>query len=200
MPDVSHSEWQRHPDADTAVDGLLDAAGSAFIRFGVAKATMMDVARLAGCSRATLYRYFPNRAALHLGFVHRATLRIAATMAPTADAESPQEMVDLVMGGIAAVRADPLLAVWFEPENVAVPIAVSQNSELLQAMTAGMAEKFDSALEPAEIQLRGTWLLRCIVSFLAMPAESEAAERAMIEAFVVPLLNPDPAYRGARHD
>ena len=153
---------------------------------------MMDVARLAGCSRATLYRYFPNREALHLGFVHRATLRIAADMSPTAAADSPQGMVDVVMAGIAAVRADPLLAVWFEPENMAVPIAVSQNSELLQAMTAGMAEQFDAALEPADVQLRGTWLLRCIVSFLAMPDESEAVERAMLEAFVVPLLVPQP--------
>jgi AcrR family transcriptional regulator len=195
---VSHNDWQRHADASAAVDGLLDAAGVAFARFGVARATMMDVARLAGCSRATLYRYFPNREALHLGFVHRATLRIAADMTPTAAAGSPQGMVDLVMAGISAVRADPLLAVWFEPENMAVPIAVSQNSELLQAMTAGMAEQFDAALEPAEIQLRGTWLLRCIVSFLAMPAANDAEERSMIEAFVVPLLIPRPDQQRSR--
>lgn len=188
---MSHNDWRRRTDATLAVDDLLDAAGIAFARFGVSRATMIDVARLAGCSRATLYRYFPNREALHLGFVHRATLRIAARIAPDTAPRSTDDMVEVIMDGIAAVRADPLLAVWFEPENVAVPIAVSQNSELLQAMTSGMAKDLDSGLRSAEeIELRGVWLLRCIVSFLAMPAEDEAAERAMIQAFVVPLLVP----------
>ncbi|MGB0100600.1 MAG: TetR/AcrR family transcriptional regulator [Nocardioides sp.] len=190
---MSHSDWSRHSDPAAAVDGLLDAAGVAFARLGVARATMIDVARQAGCSRATLYRYFPNREALRLGFVHRATLRIAAEIAPPTTTSDPDEMVDLIMRGIAAVRADPLLSVWFEPENMAVPIAVSQDSELLQAMTAGLAEQLASDRQSsADVELRGAWLLRSIVSFLAMPADSEATERAMVEAFVVPLLVPTP--------
>lgn len=160
---------------------------------------MIDVARSAGCSRATLYRYFPNRDALHLGFVHRATLRIAAEIVPPSAPGTTSGLVDVIMGGISAVRSDPLLAVWFEPENVAVPIAVSQNSDLLQAMTSGMAEQFSGDVgSPEEIELRGAWLLRTIVSFLAMPAESEAVERAMIEAFVVPLLAPQPDHQRSR--
>ncbi len=158
---------------------------------------MIDVARAAGCSRATLYRYFPNREALHLAFVHRATLRIAAEITPATSTGGADELVDLVVRGIAAVRSDPLLAVWFEPDNMAVPIAVSQNSELLQAMTAGLAQQLDVDHESTEeIALRGAWLLRCIVSFLAMPAGDDATERAMIAAFVVPLLRPTDRPRG----
>ena len=108
-------------------------------------------------------------------------------------------MVDLIMRGIAAVRSDPLLAVWFEPENMAIPIAVSQNSELLRAMTTGLAGELDGdAASRAETELRGAWLLRCIVSFLAMPGESEEAERAMLETFVVPLLDPNHDQRESR--
>ena len=174
-----------------ALDELLDAAGLAFERFGVSRATMIDVARQAGCSRATLYRYFPNREALHLAFVHRATLRIAAVVTPRSGADSPEAVLDLIMDGIAAVRSDPLLAAWFEPEHLPIPIAVSQNSELLHAMTTGLAGGLDGdPTSHAEAELRGAWLLRCIVSFLAMPAQSEATERAMLETFVVPLLIP----------
>ena len=188
---MSHSDWRRRDDAQVAVDDLLDAASLAFERFGVAQATMTDVARLAGCSRATLYRYFPNREALHLGFVHRATLRIAATMTPEPATRSTDAIVDLVLHGIAAVRDDPLLAVWFEPENVAIPIAVSQSSDLLRAMTTALAGELDGDVRsPADVELRGAWLLRCIVSFLAMPAESDEVERQMLETFVVPLLIP----------
>lgn len=175
------------------MDDLLDAAGRAFAQVGVAKATMIDVSRVAGCSRATLYRYFPNREALHLGFVHRATLRIAAELADARDAGAPDSLADRIMGGIVAVRSDPLLSVWFEPENMAVPIAVSQSSELLQAMTAGIVGELDpESHQREEIERRGEWLLRCIVSFLAMPAASEDVERAMIESFLVPLLVTKP--------
>ncbi|MEZ5348983.1 MAG: TetR/AcrR family transcriptional regulator [Microthrixaceae bacterium] len=195
---MSHDRWHPHSDEKLAVDDLLDAAGRAFAEVGVAHATMIDVARVAGCSRATLYRYFPNREALHLGFVHRATLRITAGLAEARDAGAPDSLTDRIMGGIAAVRSDPLLSVWFEPENMAVPIAVSQSSDLLQAMTEGIVGELDpESQEYEEIERRGEWLLRCIVSFLAMPAENEEVERAMIDSFLVPLLVSEPVLQGS---
>lgn len=186
---MSHKGWRRHADAGNAVDEILDAAGRAFADFGVGKATMIDVARYADCSRATLYRYFPNQDALHHAFVHRATLRIASQLAVDRDDGSADALVDRILGGIAAVRADPLLSIWFEPENMAVPIRVSQSSELLRAMSVGALDDADPTPRAREeLELRGEWLLRSIVSLLAMPGKDEAAERAMIESFVVPLL------------
>lgn len=150
---------------------------------------MVDVARVAGCSRATLYRYFPSQEALHLAFVHRATLRIAARLASDRDAGAPDSVADLILSGIAQVRSDPLLAVWFEPENMAVPMAVSQNSELLRSMLVGLIEQNDEmALEGGDVELRAAWLLRSIVSLLAMPETDAEVERSMVESFVVPVL------------
>ena len=186
---MSHKRWPRHANGEAAVDKILDAAGTTFAEFGVANATMVDVAEAAGCSRATLYRYFPNQEALHLAFVHRATLRIAEQLAVQRRAGGSDSLADRILGGIEAVRNDPLLAVWFEPENMAVPIAVSQNSELLQAMSAGLIGQLDvTAGHRDEIERRGEWLLRVIVSLLAMPGASPEAERAMVDSFVVPVL------------
>lgn len=206
MADVSHKGWRRHGRGEVAVDELLDAAGLVFAELGVARATMVDVARAAGCSRATLYRYFPNRAALHLAFVHRATLRIAARMPPHDPDEGRthvEHLVDRILAGIAGVRADPLLAVWFEPENMAVPMALSQDSEVLRSMAAAFIGELGEADDPggpdgaglteAEVEARGGWLLRTIVSLLAMPGADEAAERSMVETFVVPVLQGPPA-------
>lgn len=171
------------------VDDLLDAAGLAFERWGVGQATMVDVARLAGCSRATLYRYFPGRDALQLAFVHRATLRIASEIAPDYRPGDPDSIVDLIMRGIEAVRSDPLLAVWFEPQNMAIPLALSQDSELLAAMATGRVGEFaDADIEPGDLEMRGAWLMRSIVSLLAMPGPSVEAERRYLADFVVPLL------------
>ena len=40
---------------------VLDATLTCIARVGVAKTTLDDVAREAGCSRATVYRYFPGK-------------------------------------------------------------------------------------------------------------------------------------------
>ena len=189
---MSHTTWSRHVDGQLAIDALLDAAGRCFADLGVARATMVDVARTAGCSRATLYRYFANQDALHLAFVHRATLRIAAQMATERDAGAPDSLVDRILSGIEQVRADPMLAVWFEPENVAVPMAVSQNSELLRSMSAGLIGESDGTLDRNDVELRAQWLLRSIVSLLALPGTDADAERSMIESFVVPVLTAPP--------
>src|SRR5256885_9631057 len=49
---------------------VVDGALRAIARFGLGKLTVDDVAREAGISRATLYRYFPGRGAV-LGAVAR---------------------------------------------------------------------------------------------------------------------------------
>ncbi len=180
---MSRSQWKRHADEDVAVNEILDAAGRTFAHVGVARATMIDVARAAGCSRATLYRYFPNQDSLHLAFVHRATLRIALRIA----AEPTLSLTDRIIAGIAAIRSDPLLAAWFKPENLAVPLRVSQNSELLQALSAAQVGGDDQTEEGRRAtELRGAWLTRSIVSLLAMPASREEDERELIESFIVP--------------
>src|SRR4051794_10895652 len=48
------------PDRTVAVDRMLDAALTLVARWGVAKTALADVAKAAGCSRATLYRAFPG--------------------------------------------------------------------------------------------------------------------------------------------
>ncbi len=168
---------------------------------------MVDVARFAGCSRATLYRYFPNQESLHLAFVQRATLRIATRLAEERDAGAPDSMADRILRGIAEVRRDPLLAVWFEPENMAVPMAMTQNTELLRSLSAGAgtggadhSSAHDGAGGPARdpILLRAEWLLRSIVSLLATPGTDAASERLMVESFVVPVLAEQPDFTRSR--
>ena len=193
LTDVSNIGWRRHSDVDHAIDELLDAAGRAFATFGVAHATMVDVARTAGCSRATLYRYFPDQESLHLAYVHRATLRIANQLAADRASRPPDTLVERILAGIAHVRADPLLAVWFEPKNMAVPIAVSQSSTLLHSMAVGLLGQIDEApVGHDELERRAEWLLRSIVMLLAMPGPDAETERRMIERFVLPVVTTIP--------
>ncbi len=56
---------------------LLDAAEGCLAQFGPQKTSMEDVARAAGMSRATVYRYFENRDALLLGVASRQASALA---------------------------------------------------------------------------------------------------------------------------
>lgn len=192
---MSYRRWPRHGSGDAAVGELLDAAGRAFADLGVAHATMVDICRYAGCSRATLYRYFENRRALHLAYVNRAALAIAATQAelPLRTESDPVEVLtDRIVAGLSGVRSDPLLSTWFEPENLAVPIELSQDSEVLRALASGFIDELHlGRMSSAEIELRGSWLLRSIVALLAMPGRDDASERTMIATFLVPGLLQD---------
>jgi len=193
---VSYNGWGRHENGDVAVDEILDAAGRAFAVHGVAKATMIDVCRYAGCSRATLYRYFDNRTMLHSAYVNRAALRIAERMGDATPATGPAPVViaERILYGIRSVRNDPLLAVWFTPENMAVPIALSRDSEVLAALTAGFTDGLDGVPRGSEdTQRQGRWLLRSIVSLLAMPTDDPDEERFLVENYIVPALLAEPA-------
>ncbi len=59
------------PAREAARLAILKAAERCFSRFGLTKTTMEDIARAAGMSRATLYRYFADREALVLASVMR---------------------------------------------------------------------------------------------------------------------------------
>ena len=54
--------WQRRPAARP--DEILDAAFAVFVEDGFARAKLDDVARRAGVSKGTLYRYFDSKEAL----------------------------------------------------------------------------------------------------------------------------------------
>ena len=157
---------------------------------------MVDICRYAGCSRATLYRYFENRHALHLAYVNRAALAIAATQVELPlhrDTDRVEVLTNRIVAGLRAVRSDSLLSTWFEPENLAVPIALSQDSEVLRALATGFIDDLHlGQMSSAEIERRGSWLLRSIVALLAMPGPDDVSERTMIATFLVPALLQDP--------
>ena len=65
------NDWLAARRTEVAADRILDAAGGLFADNDPATVGMHEIARAAGCSRATLYRYFDNRETLHTAYVHR---------------------------------------------------------------------------------------------------------------------------------
>jgi AcrR family transcriptional regulator len=178
--------WLDGARHDLAREQLLDAAAVLFAEHGVASVRMAEVARAAGCSRATLYRYYANRDELRAAFVDREARRIGADIAESvAGIDDPHDqLVTAVVAALRAVRRDATLMAWFTSDNAGTALDVAHASTVI----ARLAATFVGDAPDADRAARADWLVRSIVSLLVTPGPTPAAERTMIERFVAPVL------------
>lgn len=185
--------WLDEERGALASERILDAAAGCFAADGVAATQMADVARAAGCSRATLYRYFESRRALQSAFVDREARRIAAAVGhEVAGIDDPAErVVAAVVAAVAAVRADATLHAWFTEGDVGIATAAARASEVIERIASRFLGD-DGDDGDADVRARSAWLVRVIVSLLASPGADDDEERSLVERFVTPVLVGDP--------
>lgn len=176
---------QRH---ELARSQLLDAAAGLFVEHGVAAVGMADVARAAGCSRATLYRYYANRDELRAAFVDREARRIGDEVAVAAAgiADPQEQLVVAVLAALASVRRDATLLAWFTADSAGLAVGAAHASGVIERLAAaflGAAGDLDD-----DARLRSDWLVRSIVSLLVTPGASADHERVLVERFVAPVV------------
>src|SRR5262245_28613999 len=68
---------------------ILEATEDVLRRFGLAKATVVDVARALDVSHGSVYRHFPSKASLRQAVAKRWLDRASAPLAEIADASGP---------------------------------------------------------------------------------------------------------------
>ncbi len=185
---MSPDPWLRDERAELAAQQILDAAGRLFAERGVRTVGMSDVASAAGCSRATLYRYFESREALRAAFVHRETRRIGAQVTrEIADLTDPGErLVHAVESSLRLVRSDRTLLAWFTNDDAGMTAAIAHSSMVIEGLVATFLG--DSA--DAHVRRRARWVVRMLVSLLVDPESDPGEEHALIAEFVVPAVAP----------
>lgn len=192
---MTGKDWLAARRTEVAADRILDAAGELFARGDVAGIGMNEIARAAGCSRATLYRYFENREALHTAYVHREAQALYRQMTEAiADIHDPRER--LIAGfttSIALVRQRPALRSWFVGQAAPMGGGIADHSDVIRAMTSAFLVSL-SPDDPDVVERRGRWLVRMMMSLLIFPGDSDADERTMLEEFIVPILVPAGAH------
>lgn len=151
---------------------ILDAAAALFAERGVNAVGMGEVAAAAGCSRATLYRYFADRHELHRAFVHREARRIGRLL-------PADDLTEAVLTAVREVRARPELLAWFGTADAGTTASLALSSEVIDGL--GLSAVGDPDL--------ARWLVRVIVSLLMVPGRDEAEERRLVARFVVPVLS-----------
>jgi AcrR family transcriptional regulator len=193
---MAGNDWLASHRSEAAVDRILDAAEELYTLRDQASIGMNEIARAAGCSRATLYRYFENREALRTAYVHRETHRLSRAIADEIDGidDPRQRLIASITATLRMVRDSPALASWFAITRPPIGGELAEKSEVITALAAAFVNSLGPE-EPATVQRRARWVVRVITSLLMYPGQDKGDERAMIEEFVVPIVTPVSARR-----
>jgi AcrR family transcriptional regulator len=175
--------WLSAERTEVGADRILNAAAELFAERGIGRPGMEEIARAAGCSRATVYRYFDSKDALLKAFVHREALDITEQVAEQisrSDADGSNAVVEAVVATLAAIRLRPYLRPWYAESDTTVLFNVLHSSPLV----ARLAEDFlrhEKGEPDADL---GRWVVRIVMSFLREPEADQDEERRLLERFL----------------
>ncbi|MDP7724898.1 TetR/AcrR family transcriptional regulator [Mycobacterium sp. TY814] len=193
-------DWLGERRTEVAADRILDAAEQLFTEHDPASVGMNEIARAAGCSRATLYRYFDSRESLRTAYVHRETHRLGREILASIERiDDPREkLVASIAATLRMVRENPSLAAWFGSTRLPIGGELAGQSQVITALASGFLNSLGHSPGPADasdVERRARWAVRVIISMLMFPGRDEDDERAMIEEFVLPVVAPVSARR-----
>src|SRR5918994_2833039 len=189
----------------TLEDRAVRAALTCVARHGLAKTTFDDVAREAGCARATLYRYFGGKRQLVRIAVAREAARIAAGVRDAADAESTFDdaVVAIVVRAARELRDNEALQFLFafEPELVLPHVTFDAGNRFLVGAGSAVAPALERFLPADRTDRAGEWLARVVLTHALSPSSpidltDEAAARALVRELVLPGLRASESHVG----
>lgn len=156
---------------------ILAAAPRCIARWGLTKTTLDDLAREAGCSRASIYRHFPGgKDQVLVATLVYEEARLFAGLAPEFEAAGSLEDV-LVTGLVGAARFidtnDALqYLITHEPEAVLPHVAFDRVGPMLHRVSAFAGPYLERYLEPRDAVEVAQWAARLLLSYSLHPSDS----------------------------
>ena len=183
------NDWLAERRTAVAADRILDAAEELFTRHDPSSVGMNEIAKAAGCSRATLYRYFENREALRTAYVARETHRLSESIDVDGIEDPRERLITGIVTTLRLVRESPALSAWFATTAPPLGAELAEKSDVITALATAFVNSLGDD-HPANVAGRGRWLVRVITSLLIFPGRDEADERTMLTEFVAPVVVP----------
>lgn len=179
--------WLSDDRNEIAAVKILDAAGTLFAESGVSGPGMDEIAKAAGCSRATVYRYFDNRRALQVAFVQRELSEITALVLLdlTGKLDRDGRIVLGILGIVRELRSREHLHGWYVGSDTALTARIVDESDVVRGLVRGALEQ--EGLASDEDLAR--WIIRVMHSLLVAPGSDDAEEENMVRRFVLPLVD-----------
>jgi AcrR family transcriptional regulator len=195
----SSADWLNDERQELAVDRILEAARGVFARDGIRGARMGKIAEAAGCARATLYRYFPNKEAL----LHAYMVHVAKDFEEILDEKLRglrslgDRLVEAVAVSVELIREREDVAPFFNEEGLGLTAQLTSNAAAMREQLVRQIER-ESCSDRIPGTLRNDvsadeaaeWVTRTIFSFSVLPSEarSGASLRKYLRKMLIPSL------------
>lgn len=182
---------------------LIDTTIAAITVSGTDKLTVEDIALSAGCSRATLYRYFPGKQHLLLAALQTEVARAVRGLEETLDAaETLEDFVTsaLMYGSRVFTEHTALRALLGEDPEMVMPFlsfgGADETLRVAAVTSAPRMERFGFAQSHA--LMAGEWFTRLVLSYVATPSDmvdlrDEASVRRLVTELILPGLDAQQA-------
>ncbi len=179
---------------------VVAGALACIARWGVAKTTLDDIAREAGCSRATVYRLVPGGKGSLVQLVgqHEVARLLGIVTSRVDAADDLEEMLVEAIGTAARFIADNEALqnlVRHEPETLLPFLAFDRLGPILDATSAFLTPYFSRHLDPETAGEVIEWAARLVLSYSFTPSGTiDLTEAVDVRRIVRSHLLP-----GARH-
>ncbi|WP_396229914.1 TetR/AcrR family transcriptional regulator [Frankia sp. CpI1-P] len=182
------------------------AAMRCYLRHGVARTTVEDIAREALIHRTTVYAYFRSRDEVLAGVVllEARGLMAASDRIMSGDGRFEDRLVDAFLAARRAVAQSPFLSLLFDRDNAAQTVGAAYASGVIQQRTLPTLTGYiATAQENGELRddvgapAMARWLLRVQNMLMTDPPEDSDAVEATLRMFVVASIAPRPPHRSA---
>lgn len=184
---------------------ILDATLACIARDGFAGLTVDEVARAAGCGRATVYRAFPGgKDQVVLAAAHLELERFFRTVG--ADLDEADDLTELLVAALTGTArfvqgSAPLRHLLdTEPAVILAHVAFDKSPVVFGAAALLLGTRLQLHLPANQVVPATEWVARLAMSHLALPDPSvdltdPAAARHLVTTFVIPGLVtlPDPS-------
>ena len=196
------TDWLNDEKQELAVDRILKAASVVFSRDGIRSARRGKIADAAGCSRATLYRYFPNKEALLHAFMVRVAQDFGTILRDRLRGMRSfgKRIVEAVAVSAELIQTREDVAPFFSEEGLGLTAQLTANAAAMRDQLAKQLEQESSSpkiqgqlrvdVSPAEA---AEWVTRAIFSLATVPVEARSgpALRKYLGKMLIPALVAD---------
>ncbi|MGZ4682093.1 MAG: TetR/AcrR family transcriptional regulator [Acidimicrobiales bacterium] len=176
-------------------DRILEAALRCVARWGLIKTTVDDVAREAGCSRATIYRAFPGgkQSVIHATGERELRRFLDDLSAKVATVDSLHEMLAVALvEGVTAIRTHEALQYLLnhEPGPVLALISFDRLEPLLTLGTEFGAPELERFLTSEAAREAAEWVVRLIIGHGLEADCHDLTDRDVADRFVATFMLP----------
>lgn len=186
---------------DATRDRILEAGIEAASMFGIARLTVGDVAKRAGVSRPTLYKYFRSKEELVAAAVAREADRmVASVVSPDLDPDPLRALESGILAVLTVTREHPLLdrLIRTEPETLLPLILEDGGAVSLRVRTAieTVLDQRFQPLDPVTMRRYADLITRLLISYAVNAPDDPPEVVARIVAAVlvhggISLIDPD---------